>query len=150
MGKGELFKTIIELFKSLDYTVYYKVLNSADYGVPQIRERVIIVGTKFKNKYFFPKPTHTNSNNLFEVEFKPYLTLVKQLVIYHLLKAERKVLNMLSHKNEFQKLMRKNAPEKLMDHNAPKNNEKLVKIMELLPDGGTPQDLPEELRPKVV
>jgi DNA (cytosine-5)-methyltransferase 1 len=44
--------------------------------------------------------------------------------------------------------MRKNAPKKLMDHNSPKNNAKLVKIMGSLPDGGTPEDLPEELRPK--
>ena len=34
-----------------------------------------------------------------------------------------------------------------MDYNAPKNNAKLVKMMELLPDGGTPEDLPKELRP---
>ena len=44
--------------------------------------------------------------------------------------------------------MRKNASLKINDHNAPKNNENLIKIMEILPDGGTPQDLPEELRPK--
>ncbi|KKS26686.1 MAG: Type II DNA modification enzyme [Candidatus Yanofskybacteria bacterium GW2011_GWC2_41_9] len=43
--------------------------------------------------------------------------------------------------------MRKNAPVKLMDHNSPNNNEKLVKIMELLPDGGTPENLPKNLRP---
>ena len=43
--------------------------------------------------------------------------------------------------------MRKNAPTRLMDHNSPNNNAKLVKIMELLPDGGTPEDLPESLRP---
>jgi DNA (cytosine-5)-methyltransferase 1 len=51
-------------------------------------------------------------------------------------------------KNNFQKLMRENGPEKLMDHNTPNNNKKLIKIMELLPDGGGPKDIPEELRPK--
>lgn len=35
-----------------------------------------------------------------------------------------------------------------MDHNAPINNEKLIKIMKQLPDGGTPLDLPENMRPK--
>ncbi len=35
-----------------------------------------------------------------------------------------------------------------MNHNSPNNNENLVKIMENLPDGGTPEDLPEEMRPK--
>jgi DNA (cytosine-5)-methyltransferase 1 len=36
--KGELFKTILSLFESLGYKVQYEILNSADYGVPQIRE----------------------------------------------------------------------------------------------------------------
>jgi DNA (cytosine-5)-methyltransferase 1 len=49
--------------------------------------------------------------------------------------------------NDFQKTARMNAPERLMDHNAPMNNPKLVKLMELLPDGGTPRDLPANLRP---
>ena len=43
-----------------DYNVVYKVVNSAEYGVAQKRERVIFVGIrKDLNKvYEFPKPTH--------------------------------------------------------------------------------------------
>jgi len=149
MSKGELFKTIIKLFESLDYKVYYKVLNSADYGVPQIRERVIIVGTKLENEYFFPNPTHSDSNNLFETELNPYLTLAEAISDLPFIKSGEESFEYATPpQNDFQKIMRKNAPKKLMDHNAPKNNEKLVQIMELLPDGGTPQDLPEKLRPK--
>jgi DNA (cytosine-5)-methyltransferase 1 len=44
-------------------------------------------------------------------------------------------------------LMRKSAPDKIMDHETPKNNEKLIKLMEALPDGGSPKDIPEYLRP---
>ena len=51
-------------------------------------------------------------------------------------------------RNDFQRQMRQNAPIRLVDHSAPKNNEQLVRLMEQLPDGGTPQDLPPELRPK--
>jgi len=40
---------------NLDYNVYYKVLNSKDYGVPQNRERIYIIGFKDKNiKFNFP------------------------------------------------------------------------------------------------
>jgi len=149
MGKGELFQTIISLFESLGYTVYHKVLNSADYGVPQIRERVIIVGSKLPHKYLFPLPTHSNSNNLSESEFKPYLTLAEAISDLPFIKSgEESFAYATPPQNDFQKQMRKNAPAKLMDHSAPKNNERLVKIMELLPDGGSPQDLPEDLRPK--
>ena len=44
--------------------------------------------------------------------------------------------------------MRKKNQKKLMDHNVPKNNEKLVQLMKNLPDGGSPKDLHESLRPK--
>jgi DNA (cytosine-5)-methyltransferase 1 len=149
MSKGELFKTIIFLFESLGYKVYYKLLNSADYGVPQIRERIIIIGTKLKNKYSFPEPTHCNNEYLLNLKLKPYLTLSEAISDLPFIKSGEQSFEYATEpKNEFQKLMRKNAPKKLMDHIAPKNNEKLIKIMEYLPDGGTPLDLPEELRPK--
>ena len=149
MSKGELFKTIISLFKSLGYKIYHKILNSADYGVPQIRERIIIVGTKLNKEYFFPKPTHSNSSNLFNSNLKPYLTLSEAISDLPFIKSGEESFKYNGEpNNNFQKLMRKNAPKKLMYHNAPKNNDKLVKLMECLPDGGTPQDVPKELRPK--
>ncbi len=147
MKKGELIETIVSLFKSLNYKIKYKVLNAADYGVPQIRERVIIVGTKLKYEFKYPKPTHSSYENIFGL--KPYLTLSEAISDLPFIKSGEESFDYASEpKNEFQRLMRKNAPEKLMDHNAPKNNSKLIKLMELLPDGGTPKDLPEELRPK--
>ncbi len=147
MQKGELLETIISLFESLGYKVQYKVLNSAEYGVPQIRERVIIIGTKLEREFEYPSPTHSKDGNLFGL--KPYLTLAEAISDLPFIKTGEESFEYASEpKNEFQKIMRKNAPKKLMDHNAPKNNENLVKIMELLPDGGTPKDLPEELRPK--
>ncbi len=54
--KGKTLKVIIEtLEKKLDYKVFYQVLNSKDYGVPQNRERIYIIGFKDKNIDFkFP------------------------------------------------------------------------------------------------
>jgi DNA (cytosine-5)-methyltransferase 1 len=56
---GKTFKLIIELLKKLKiYDINYKVLNTKDYGIPQNRERVFIIGLK-KNKYNnfeFPNP----------------------------------------------------------------------------------------------
>ncbi|KKP77763.1 MAG: hypothetical protein A2271_02130 [Candidatus Moranbacteria bacterium RIFOXYA12_FULL_35_19] len=151
MQNGELLKTIISLFESLGYAVQFKVLNAADYGAPQLRERVVIIGSKLKSKFQYPEQTHKNKNekkNLFEKKLKPYLTLEEAISDLPFIKTNEESFEYATEsKNEFQKLMRKNAPEKVMDHNAPKNNEKLVKIMELLPDGGTPEDLPENLRP---
>ena len=152
MQKGELLKTIISLFESLGYRVKFKILNSADFGVPQIRERVIIIGTKLKKSFDYPKSTHHNPKekiSLFNSNFKSYLTLSEAISDLPFIKSGEEQFEYSNKpKNNFQILMRKNAPKKVMDHNAPKNNENLVKIMESLPDGGTPKDLPEELRPK--
>ena len=46
-NEGKAFPMIISEFKDAGYHVMYKLLNAADYGVPQKRERVIIMG--FKN-----------------------------------------------------------------------------------------------------
>lgn len=61
MNQGEAIKIIVKDFESLGYNVSYKLLTAADYGVPQMRERVIIVGTK-KNKlppFEYPTPVLT-------------------------------------------------------------------------------------------
>lgn len=43
-NKGQTFKTILEVLSELGYHVKWKVLNALDFGLPQKRERVIIVG----------------------------------------------------------------------------------------------------------
>lgn len=44
--KGKTLKTIIESLKNLDYKVSYKLLNAKDFGMPQNRERIIIIASK--------------------------------------------------------------------------------------------------------
>lgn len=59
--KGLAIKTIIEDFSKLGYNVAFKLFNTADYGVPQTRERVIIVGIRkdIDKNIEWPKPTHS-------------------------------------------------------------------------------------------
>ena len=44
MGGGEIIDAIVEAFSDCGYDVHYKLLNAKNYGVPEDRERVIIVG----------------------------------------------------------------------------------------------------------
>jgi DNA (cytosine-5)-methyltransferase 1 len=44
MNNGEIFKEIINSFREIGYNVQYKVFKVSDYGVPQTRERMIIIG----------------------------------------------------------------------------------------------------------
>ncbi|MET4081462.1 DNA (cytosine-5)-methyltransferase 1 [Pedobacter sp. UYP30] len=54
-NNGTTRKEIIKDFEQLGYKVDCQILNSADFGVPQIRKRVIFIGTKTEQKIIFPK-----------------------------------------------------------------------------------------------
>lgn len=147
MQGGSTINTITSLFESLGYKVQCKVLNAADYGIPQIRERVILIGSKMQTAFIYPKQTHTSKKN--HPYLKPHLTLSDAISDLTLIKSnEESFLYKCNPQNFFQKTMRYKAPNKVMDHNSPNNNMHLVKLMNTLPDGGTPADLPINLRPK--
>ena len=74
LGKGEVIKIILNNFTSLGYHVELHKVNMADYGVPQIRQRVLIVGERldiYERVHFqFPAPTHGKDNGL-----KPWVSI---------------------------------------------------------------------------
>ena len=55
---GSVFEIILETFDSLGYTVEWGVLDAVHYGVPQFRERLIVLGSRDNEAMFLPKPTH--------------------------------------------------------------------------------------------
>jgi DNA (cytosine-5)-methyltransferase 1 len=71
-NKKEAFPLILEEFRKSGYYVTWKLLNSVDFGVPQKRERVFIVGFKnekhFKN-FQFPKFDGVKTSTLSDVIF---------------------------------------------------------------------------------
>lgn len=58
--KGKTFEIIKELLISVGYNIHYKVLNSLDFGVPQSRKRVYIVGFIDNVNFQFPNPIDYN------------------------------------------------------------------------------------------
>jgi DNA (cytosine-5)-methyltransferase 1 len=58
-----------------NYTVHWRTLNAASYGVPQMRERVFLVGSRDGASFEFPAATHGDSEaDLFAVDLEPYRT----------------------------------------------------------------------------
>ena len=56
-----------EQSKKLDYEITYDVVNCANFGVPQTRERFICIGVDKKlPKFEFPETTHSNKNSLLQ------------------------------------------------------------------------------------
>ncbi|PSM51916.1 type II cytosine-specific DNA methyltransferase [Campylobacter blaseri] len=141
MQNGKLILKIKNEFEKLGYDVKYQILNALKYGVPQDRERVIIVGTFEKNTFEFPQATYGEG-------LKPYITVNEAIGDLDYLESGGSSNKYLKEAdNDFLKFVRK-AKYSLTEHKAPKNNLHLIKIMKTLKDGETKDMLPENIRPK--
>ena len=58
---GSALRLVLSEIEKIGYTVNYKLLNTADYGVPQKRERVVMLGSRDGDKLEFPRPTHSKT-----------------------------------------------------------------------------------------
>lgn len=78
LGKGAVIRAIINDFTEAGYTVVYKLLNAADYGVPQLRQRIIIVGIRndLNLNFSFPEPTHSKGG---EFGLLPWVSVAEAL-----------------------------------------------------------------------
>lgn len=141
MDHGHLFERVQAEFEEIGYTLKYRVLDAVDYGVPQRRERVILVGFKGTNPFEFPTPTHGEGR-------KPYITLKDAIGDLPALKSGQQLdYYNRDADNEFLRFVRSSGCP-LTEHAAPKNGAHLIKIMEALQDGQSKDDLPEDIRPK--
>lgn len=70
LGNGEVFKQIVEDFGAAGYVIHHKLLDASRYDVPEIRERVILVGVRKDLVDTFEYPEETRGNGK-----KPILTL---------------------------------------------------------------------------
>ena len=86
INKGKTFNTLLEYVKGLGYFLTYQILNTKDYGIPQNRERLYLVGSKEDLGISFKKPVKltksikdfldTNNNKYLN---KPYELLPKPI-----------------------------------------------------------------------
>lgn len=99
-NNNETFPLILEEFEKCGYIVKHDILNSANYGVPQKRERVIIVGfRKDLNIHFeFPDAPITD-----EALFTPLKKVVEDKVDEKYFFSEKAVKGMLKNRNSMNK-----------------------------------------------
>ncbi|TPG69301.1 DNA cytosine methyltransferase [Brevibacillus laterosporus] len=72
MAGGQIIEAMIQDFKNEGYIVTHHLVNASDYGVPQDRERVIIVGVREDMGYHYELPFPTHGSGLGQ---KPHVTL---------------------------------------------------------------------------
>ena len=101
--KGKTMNVILNNLEELDYIVSWKVLNAKDFGVPQNRERTIIVGMKNKKFNFEKIPTTTVDNMLLfldnEKEHK-YMDTNEYTLLQNPLKQPKSGLMFAGYKNK--------------------------------------------------
>lgn len=56
--RGGSLEIILNEFNSIGYKCHWKILNAADFGAPQSRERLFIVGSRDNEQFTWPEPTH--------------------------------------------------------------------------------------------
>nr|WP_257392693.1 DNA (cytosine-5-)-methyltransferase [Neisseria meningitidis] len=109
---------IIQAFQNIGYSVECKILSAADFGVPQIRSRVIFIGRRDKGKISFPEP----------------------LQISH-----QTVGSAIGH---FPKLAAGESNPHVANHEAMNHSAQMLEKMAFVKNGGNRNDIPEPLRPK--
>jgi DNA (cytosine-5)-methyltransferase 1 len=82
-GKDEGLRLLLDKVQRINtatgsrYTPFFQVLNAADYGVPQMRERFVLVAARDGTSFKFPSPTHADASkgqSLLDVGLLPYRT----------------------------------------------------------------------------
>ena len=121
MFKGRFLNKLINQITALGYNLHFKVFDSSEYGVPQKRERVILVGTKLDNPFSFPK------------------------------KSNKNISNIKSYKNVNEAIGDLSNGTQLENHLILNHGEIVIERYKLIPEGGKlppPNELPKKIRRK--
>lgn len=122
MFEGRFFKKVVSSFLSIGYNIHFSVIDASKYGVPQKRERVIIVGTTIDRPFRFPAPNHENFGSI-----KAFANVGE-------------AINDLQDKGD-----------EVANHIALEHSDVVVRRYQFIPEGGKlpkPEDLPEDIRRK--
>lgn len=146
--KGEIKNAILQEFGQIGYSIKFRILNAADYGVPQIRDRVFFVGFRKKETGFvFPEPTHFAEGSVFLNKPK-YITCENALSDLPPLEdeiGEEMQSYPVGPLNEYQEYARKDS-KFVFNHIGTRHSDKVRKIISLVTEGGNYKELPDHLK----
>jgi DNA (cytosine-5)-methyltransferase 1 len=131
---SDVIEYMVSKFKGLGYGISNTVLNAANYGVPQRRERFFLIGIKGVENPAFPFPTHFKDD-------KSYENFIKDLEVFPVKKFNKWV----SVKDAFKRIPKN--PEKRNDFALMNISEPVVKRMTYISQGENFKVLPMKLRP---
>jgi len=115
---GSALKVVVDELRSLNYYVVFDVVNAADYGVPQDRQRLVFIGSRDGEDIHLPKPTHAEGG---AGGLKPWVTLEEAFAeegeydgdFYNLSPAKRKYLALVPEGGNWRSLPKEMQAEAL-------------------------------------
>lgn len=157
MSKGEALKAILAEFTAIGYRCEYKLVNASDHGVPQARQRFILIGTRDGDCIGFPDPTHgwpAKNRDLFSNSLHPCVTAwdaLSDLPIIHQGDGDEVQRHSGNYHNGFQQARRGDRhPGVIFNHRATRHSAEIVKRYAAIPEGGDNSQVPDELRTKKI
>lgn len=142
---------IVSELENLGYNVYVQVLNAVDFGVPQIRKRLIVIASKKALERPFPQPTHAVNGNLslvrYDLKTTPTLwEAISDLPEIEAREGSEEMDYIFSAQNDFQKFLRGHS-SKVYNHVAMKHSKRMIERFASMSCGDSILNVPEHLRP---
>jgi DNA (cytosine-5)-methyltransferase 1 len=139
LNGGEKFSDILKIASKMGYDIQWDLLNSQDFGVPQRRIRLIIVGTK----------NEANRSLLNEMKKNNSITVREAIddlpIIENGNSIDRLEYSKNSNLSSFQRIMRKGCHNIVRNNLATRNGELIIKRYKHIPPGGNWKDIPSDL-----
>lgn len=149
--KGHLFHNLLNEIDKIKYIHYHSILNAVNYGVPQIRKRLFIIGFQdSKIDYKWPVKTHYGpGEEESSKNFKKFTTVKDAIddlpIIYDGIREHHLEYSKLHPTSEFQKIMR-NGSKTVGNNVCRMSNDRAKLIFAHMTQGDKYMDLPPEVR----
>lgn len=142
---------IIGELQKLGYEVYHRIIEATDYGVPQIRKRLVVIASKVKLDNPFPEKTHTTieTTDITDIGLKKCPTLwdaISDLPDIEAREGAEEAEYTKSAQNDYQRLLREGS-QKLFNHKAMNHSKRLVERFASMKWGESTSDVADHLRP---
>ena len=139
-GDGLLIEKVLRRCRELEYAVDSRVLHAEQYGVPQTRRRLFVIGTPLGQEIRWPDKTHEDS----------IITVWKAIndlpIVPHGHREDEMPYEPRCELNDYQRLMRHGAGQVLFNHQTRWHNEQDLAAFAWLREGGKYVELPDEYK----